>query len=277
MQRIMKNWIFTLVTCILLTILSVLMFLDGAGVGDLYIGRGIIHMLTAVSLLIYVVLALCPLVPKYHTRSGRTFLIGEIVILTVTAVAQVGIEVFNNIPVLSKLAVCSVLGLAVWLRSSVMIVRAYLVQGIVKPTEQADGAKEDQLAGEQAEETQQKKKKKTLRTLVRTPLWRLCTYILMGAIGVWQMVRPLIEDRYFVFAIAAVAGVFAIIFAVFTVQNHKALPPKPKKEKKAPAPKNEPSEPVELLPVLPAPAEEKASAEETAEDKGEGDKAEDPS
>ena len=253
MQRIMKNWIFTMVTCILLAILAVLMFLDGAGIGDLYIGRQIIHVLTAVSLLIYIILALCPLVPKYHTRSGRTFLIGEIVILTVTAVAQIGVEMFN-VPVLSKLEVCSVLGLAVWLRSSVMIVRAYLVQGIVKPAEQvADAAEVAEPVSEQAEE-QPKKKKKTLRALVRTPLWRLCTYILMGAIGVWQMVRPLIEDRYFVFAIAAAAAIFAVIFAVFTVQNHKALPKKPKKEKKVAEPKNEGDLPTEPQPVLPLPA-----------------------
>ena len=262
MQRIMKNWIFTLITCMLLAILAVLMLLDGLGVGDLYIGRRIIHVLTAVSLLIYVVLALCPLIPKYHTRSGRTFLIGEIVVLAVTAVAQIGVEMFN-MPVLSKLEVCSVLGLAVWLRSSVMIVRAYLVQGIVKPVAQdadAEGAAEP--AGEQVTG-----KKKTLRALVRTPLWRLCTYIIMGAIGVWQMVRPLIEDRYFVFAIAGAAAIFAVIFAVFTAQNHKAAPKKPKKEKKATAPKvasELPIEPVAVLP-LPAPVEEQPAAEEAAE------------
>ena len=76
----------------------------------------------------------------------------------------------------------------------------------------------------------------------------------MGAIGVWQMVRPLIEDRYFVFAIAAVAAIFAVIFAVFTVQNHKALPKKPKKEKKVAEPKNEGDLPTEPQPVLPLPA-----------------------
>ena len=52
MQKLMKNWIFTLIVCILLSILSVLMFLDGVGVGDVHIGYRIIHVLTAVVLLL---------------------------------------------------------------------------------------------------------------------------------------------------------------------------------------------------------------------------------
>ena len=216
MQKLMKNWIFTLITCILLAILSVLMFLDGAGVGDLFIGRRIIHVLTAVALAIYVVLALCPMVPKYHNGTGRIFLLCEIAILAFTVVTQIGVEMFSNIPWLSDLAVCSVLGLALWLRAFVLIVHSYLVLGIVS------GGGQEKAEGEE---------KKTAPAFVRTPLWKLCGYVLMSSVGVWQMARPLIEDRFFVFCIAAAAGVFAVIFGVFTAQNHKA---RPKKEKKQP-------------------------------------------
>ena len=40
MQKLMKNWIFTLVTCVLLAILAVLAFLDSLGVGDVGLIRG---------------------------------------------------------------------------------------------------------------------------------------------------------------------------------------------------------------------------------------------
>ena len=277
MQKLIKNWIFTLVTCILLAILSVLMFLDGAGVGDLFIGQRIIHVLTAVSLLIYVILALCPMVPKYHTRSGRSFLLIEIVVLIVTAIAQIGVELFNDIPWISDLAVCSVLGLALWLRAFVLIVRAYLVQGIVMPApkegESAPVAENVEAPILPEAELEAKEdgdeKKKTLKALVRTPLWKLCIYILIASVGVWQMVRPLIEDRYFVFCIAAVAAVFAVIFGVWTAQNHKALPQKPKepKEPKEEKKTEDPAvaaEPVAVLPEPAAPAETPEPAEEPA-------------
>lgn len=243
MQKLMKNWIFTLVTCILLTILSVLMFLDGAGVGDLFIGQKIIHVLTAVALAVYVILALCPMVPKYHTRSGRSFLLAEIVILTVTVIAQIGVELFRDIPWLSDLAVCSVLGLAIWLRSFVLIVRAYLLQGITPAKANKEGTK------------------KNARHLSRTPLWRLCLYIIMGSFGVSQMVKPLVKDQWFVFCIATAAAVFAIIFAIFTVENHKACPKKPAKKKKPETVADAANEIVAALPggnAAPVPATEPA-------------------
>jgi hypothetical protein len=81
----------------------------------------------------------------------------------------------------------------------------------------------------------------------QVPLWLFCIYILLGAVGVWQIVDPLIENRYFSFVIAGIALVFAVIFGVFTAQNRKALPKKPKKEK---TPKGEDAvAPVAELPV----------------------------
>ena len=198
MQRIMKNWIFTLIVCALLLILSVLMLLDGVGVGDLYIGQQIIHILTAVGLLLYVIFAVIPLVPRYRHKGVRGFLILEIVVLLLTVFAQ-AFSADIPIPFFSDMQACSVVGLALWLGSAMQLIRAYLVKGI--------------------EEQKQ------------VPLWLFCVYLLLGAVGVWQIVDPLIENRYFSFVIAGIALVFAVIFGVFTVQNRKALPKKPKKEK----------------------------------------------
>lgn len=198
MQKLMKNWIFTLTVCILLSVLSVLMFLDGFGVGDLYIGQRIIHILTAVTLLLYVIFAVIPLVGRYRHKGVRGFLILEIAILLLTVFAQ-GFGSAVHIPFFSDMQACSVVGLALWLGAAMQLVRAYLVKGI--------------------EEQKQ------------VPLWLFCIYILLGAVGVWQIVDPLIENRYFIFGIAVLALVFAVTFGVFTAQNRKALPKKPKKEK----------------------------------------------
>ena len=199
MQKLIKNWIFTLIVCILLSVLSVLMFLDGAGVGDLYIGKGIIHILTAVVLLLYVIFALFPLVPRYTHGGVRAFLILEIAVLLVTVVAQMFNAAFT-IPFFSTMQACSVVGLALWLHSSMHLIRAYIIKG--------------------------------LKDHKQVPLWLFCAYIVAGSLGVWQIVDPLIDNKYFIFAIGGLALVFAVIFAVFTVQNHKALPKKSKKEKK---------------------------------------------
>ena len=198
MQKLMKNWIFTLVTAILLAILSVLMFLDGFGVGDLYIGQKIIHILTAVVLLLYVLFGVCPLMLRYRHNGVRAFLGVEIAVLLLTVFGQLVNGSTIAIPWLSTMQACSVVGLALWLSSSTQLIRAYLVRG--------------------AENQKQ------------VPLWLFCIYILLSAVGVWQMVRPLISDRYFIFAIAVLALVFAAIFAVFTVQNHRNLPRRAKNQ-----------------------------------------------
>ena len=218
MQKMMKNWIFTLIVCILLSVLSVLMFLDGFGVGDLYIGQQIIHILTAVTLLLYVIFAVIPLVARYRHKGVRGFLIAEIAILLLTVFAQ-GFGSAVRIPFFSDMQACSVVGLALWLGCAMQLIRAYLVKGV--------------------EEQKQ------------VPLWLFCIYILLGAAGVWQIVDPLIEDRYFIFGIAVLSLVFAVTFGVFTAQNRKALPKKPKKEK---TPKGEDT--VAPVAELPAPAVE---------------------
>ncbi len=218
MQKIMKNWIFTLIACILLVMFAVLLLLDNLGVlGERYIARRFIHILTAVALAVYVILALCPMVPRYKGGSGRAFLLAEIAILAVTVVSQIGVSFFGDIPWLSDLEVCSVLGLALWLRAFVLIVRAYLLQGMPAPA------------------TTEAEADASVKPLARVPLWRLCVYILCVAVGVWQMVRPTIHDEHFIYCIAAVTAVFATIFAVLTVQNQKEWRKTHPKKVKAPA------------------------------------------
>jgi uncharacterized membrane protein HdeD (DUF308 family) len=239
MQKLMKNWIFTLITCILLAVLAVLTFLDGFDVGGLHIGDRIIHLVAAIALALYTVFAIFPLTVRYKGVL-RAFVIGEIVILALTAVAHVCMEWFM-IPLISDLEVCAVLGLAIWLRGAVEIVHAYLSgeeQGI-KP---------------------------------RVPLWKLLAYILLCAVGVWQLIAPIISDRSFIFVIAAAATVMAVIFGSLTYTNRKAgaeerkkkkaerllkkaalLKEKEEEQKKAEEAEQKESEPAQL----PAPGEEK--------------------
>ncbi len=189
MQKLMKNWIFTLVTCILLSILAVLMFLDGFDVGGLHIGSRLIHLVAAIALALYAVFALFPLTVRYK-GTLRAFVIGEIAILALTAVAHICMEWFV-IPLISSLEVCSVLGLALWLRGAVETVHAYL----------------------SAADTDKEK---------RIPLWKLLAYILLCAVGVWQLIAPSVSDRSFIFVIAVAATVMAGIFAWMTASNRKA-------------------------------------------------------
>lgn len=187
MQKLMKNWVFTLIVCILLSVLALLMFLDGFGVGDIYLGKTIIHLLTAIVLALYTVFVLFPLVVRYRGAT-QAFVIAETGILLITVVGQACSDFFS-IPIFSTLPVCSVLGLALWLRGAVETVHAYLLRG-----------------------TDAKKK---------IPLWGLCLYILLSAVGVWQMVKPLIPDKYFIFCIAILSLVIAVIFGYATALNRR--------------------------------------------------------
>ena len=206
MQKLMKNWIFTLIVCILLAVLAVLMFLSGFKVGDLHIGEDILHIVAAVALTIYVIFALFPLVARYR-GALQGFAIGEVMILLLTAVAHVIMNFGIRIPLLSALDVCSVVGLALWLRGVVETVHAYLSNA------SSDAKK-------------------------RIPLWQLLCYILISAVGVWQLVKPLLRDEVFVFIIGIVATVVAVIFGYATAMNRKATSAerKAKKAEKPPEP-----------------------------------------
>ena len=215
MKKLIKNWIFTLIVCILLAVLAVLMLLDGLDVGGMRIGSRFIHLLTAIALLLYVAFALIPLSIRYK-GTLRAFAIGEIVILLFTAVAQICTEWFR-VPLFSSLAVCAVLGLVLWLRGAVETVHAYLSASCRNPKK-------------------------------RMPLWKLLLYILLSAAGVWQLIAPSVADRSFVFVLAFAAIIIAAIFAWTTATNYKAgeaARKAKKKTKQEPPKKEEPKEPTE--------------------------------
>ncbi|MBQ8341930.1 MAG: hypothetical protein IJY22_06130 [Clostridia bacterium] len=197
MQKIMKNWIFTMVTAIVLFLLALFMILDGAGVADRFVTQSIIHEITAIFVACYVILVLCPMVPRYQPLV-RYFALGEIGLLSLT-VLLIFLNTMVGIRWIENMVVCSVVGLVIWLRSVVELVGAYLI-----PT---DCEK-------------------------RLPLWRICVYILTAALGVWQMANPLIGNRYLIFPVAALTLLLCAGLVVLTVRNRRALPPKvPKADK----------------------------------------------
>ena len=196
MQKLMKNWIFTMVTCILLALLTVVMLLGAFEVKGFTLANDILHLLVAVILAIYIVFTLFPLIARYRGVM-QIFVSIEIVLLMLAMVALAFAQV--NVPFFSALQVCSVVGLAIWLRGAVEIVHAYILQG-----------------------TDNKKK---------TPLWALCLYILLCAFGVWQMAKPTIADKHFLFVIGGIALVMAAIFGYATVQNRRSSGGRKKKKK----------------------------------------------
>lgn len=198
MQKLMKNWIFTMITCILLALLTVVMLLGAFEVKGFTLANEILHLLVAVILAIYIVFTLFPLIARY--RGAIQIFVGvEIVLLMLTMLALAFAQV--NVPFFSSLQVCSVVGLAIWLRGAVEIVHAYILQG-----------------------TDNKKK---------TPLWALCLYILLCAFGVWQMAKPTVADKHFLFVIGGISLVMTAIFGYATAQNRKASGGGKRKKKKA--------------------------------------------
>ena len=263
MQKIMKNWIFTMVTCILLLALALLLVLDMVGLfGEKNYATTFVSLLAAAVLIVYIVIGLAPMIGYYRGRA-LVFLIAEMVVMAVLALALLGVEYLD---IFKDMQVGTVLGIAVWFRCSVLIVRAYLQQTVPQAEETPEEAKEtaEQPAEKSEAEVDEKTAARAARRVARekkknarTPLWFLCSMILLSAVGVWQAVDPL-KDKVIVYCIAGIAVIFATVFAVLTVQNRRALPKKPKAEK-------QPDEAQDALPAasetkeLPAPTEEKKS------------------
>ncbi len=197
MQKLIKNWIFTLIVCILLALLTAVMLLGAFEVKGFTLARDILHLLMAVILGIYVVLGLFPTLIRYRGVI-RVFVGTEILVLVLAMVALAFAQV--NMPFFSSLQACSVVGLALWARGAVEIVHAYLLQG-----------------------SNSEKK---------IPLWGLGCYILLCAFGMWQMARPTIADKHFLFVIGGVSLVMTVIFAYATAKNRQGKG-KPRKKKAA--------------------------------------------
>ena len=186
------------------------MYIGALDVKGVNYAKQVLHLIAAVILLLYTVFAIIPMLPRYRGVS-RAFLIFEIALLCLTAVAQASMEIESmHIPVLSEMPVFSVFGLAMWLRGAVATVHAYLLQGTAHTAEQDDA----------------KTKKDG-----RTPLWAVCCLILLSAVGVWQMVRPLIADKNLLWFIGVVSAVAAVLFGYATAKNRGGKGGKKKKKK----------------------------------------------
>ena len=263
MRKVMKNWIFTLVVCILLAALATVLFLDVNGIfAEQYIAVQYINFLTAAVLLIYVAIGVIPMFTYYRGRN-IFFLIVEILVMATMIFALVGVEWFEWIPVIPP---CSAVGFAIWIRSSVLIVRAYLQQD-PPPVESRPMLR---AADEEDPEVIAKMRAREKRITARTPLWMLCAMILLSAVGVWQMAAPILNELVFAWVIAIMISVVTIVFVVLTVQNFRARPRKvkPMAEDGEPAsdedlPAVEKAEEVEILSASEETEQESADAEET--------------
>ena len=212
MQKIMKNWVVTMITAILLTLLAVWMTLDGAGVGDMFYTQSIIHEITAIFIGCYTVLVLLPMVPRYQ-KVARFFALGEIVLMGVVVVV-VFFRASATALFAEETVLCAVIGFVIWVRSVVETVDAFL--------------------------------KKGTEGVTATPLWKFCLFLLLAAFGVWQMTTPSVSNRYLIFPISSLVLVIAAGFALATVRNRyeRALAAK-SAEQNAPAAEEKAEEPEE--------------------------------
>ena len=188
MQKIMKNWIVTLIMAVVLALLAVWMILDGAGVGDMFYTQSIIHEITAIFIGCYAVLVLLPMVPRYQ-KVARFFALGEIALLALVVVV-VFLNAANEILFVENMVLCSVIGFVIWARCVVETVNAFLANG-------TEGA-------------------------AKTSLWKFCLYLAVAVFGVWQMANPAIDNRYLIFPIALLTLLISAGFALATLRNRQS-------------------------------------------------------
>lgn len=188
MEKMIKNKVFTLVATILLAVFGTAMLLGALEVKGFSFARDILRVLTGVLLAVYAVLFLFPLSTRYAGKS-RYFIFGEIVLVLLLAVGQAACQ-FINVPLLSTLSLCACIGFAVWLRGVTEAVRIYQLKGT--------------------------------KSAGRNAFPRLCGCILLISFGVWEVAKPSIRDRSFLYFLAFAAFAFALLFLYFTIRNAKS-------------------------------------------------------
>lgn len=187
MEKQLKNKVFTLVVTIVLVAFGVVMLLGALDVKGFSFARDILRIFTGVFLAIYAALCLFPLSYRY-TGKSRYFIFGEIFLVLLCAVGQAACQ-FLNVPLLSTLSLCACIGFIIWLRGVTETVRVYQQKG----TKSAE----------------------------RGAFLRLCGCILLSAFGVWEVARPSIKDRSFLYFLAFASFAFALLFLYFTIRNAK--------------------------------------------------------
>ena len=187
MEKQMKNKIFTLVVTIVLAAFGTVMLLGALDVKGFSFARDVLRVFTGVFLAVYAVFCLFPLSYR-STGKSRYFIFGEIFLVLFCAVGQAACQ-FLNVPLLSTLSLCACIGFIVWLRGVTETVRVYQQKGT-------------KSAGSGA-------------------FFRLCGCIFLSAFGVWEVARPSIKDRSFLYFLAFASLAFALLFLYFTIRNAK--------------------------------------------------------
>ena len=118
MQKLLKNWVFTLVLTILLLAFGIIMFTS--------LGEKTMNILIAAGLLVYIVLVLIDNVIHYRGKI-LVFAILELMVVTMFATGLL-IEDFNIFGRFGISGVNGSVGFAMWLRSVVEIIHGYFLQ-----------------------------------------------------------------------------------------------------------------------------------------------------
>ncbi len=185
MQNMMKNKIFTLVLAVLQALLAVFFLLGALRVRKLDFARDVLRLFSALMLLFYVVLVLLRPFLAEENKQRKTVCGIEIAFLLVVVLGLIASQFLFDVPFFGAVPVCAAVGLVLAARGTVGLLHAYF--------------------GEQ-----------------KMPLYRYCLFLLLTAVGVWQVAKPAIPDKYFLFFLSFTALLVAGFFAVLTVLNFKA-------------------------------------------------------
>ena len=185
MQNVMKNKSFTLVFAILPALLAVFFLLGALRVRKLDFARDVLRLFSALMLLLYVFLVLLrPLVAEKN-KSNKIVRGIEIGFLFLVMLLLVASQFLFDVPLLGEVPVCTAVGLVLAARGIAKLLHAYFAEQ-------------------------------------KMPLSRYCLYLLLTVLGIWQVAKPAIPDKYFLFFLSFVAIFMAGFFTVLTVRNVKA-------------------------------------------------------
>ena len=175
MKKLLKNKQFDLIAAVLLITLGAVMLILPKD-----FGLQMLELLTALALTLYIVFDLID-----RVRGSRgTVRILTIVELAVVMVLALGM-LLQQFRVLRITEVCSIVGLLLWMRGCIGLIRGNLLSV-------PESRKQD-------------------------PVWHLFVSIAMVTVGTWQFVRPLMENRMLVYVLAAAAVLLGLYLCYLTV------------------------------------------------------------
>lgn len=187
MKKQLKNKTFTLVVAICLAVLGTVLLLGAFEVEFFSFANDVLQVLTGALIGVYAVFVLWPFVEN-STGNMRILALVEFVIGALLAFAQIA-AYFVSIPILSDLAVCACIGFLIWLRGLDQVVYTYLCKGT--------------------------------KSGGRSSLARLYVWLALLCFGLWQMAKPSIKDRDFLFCLAFISLAGAVYFAFLTYRARR--------------------------------------------------------